>query len=249
MVVTIPNGIDGDRISRVARTTARDALGLRDEFLFVSLSRHTLQKNTYALADAFLEMAPSRRTAHLLICGRVEDPEYARQVVSLRQRSASANRLHLRHNTDRIDVVLAAADAFVLDSYFEGWSLASMEALGAGVPVLLSDVGGAREQLTGGPAKGLLVSNPLGDPLSVNWESMSSTRYARQTNRGELVSGLTSFVDCMVDHADSRSIAEDARERFSDEHCVQRHATVIRRAAERMPVGGHQHTARSSTRA
>ena len=50
--------------------------------------------------------------------------------------------------------LLAAADGFVLDSFFEGWSLASMEALFAGVPMVLSEVGGAREQIGDDPSVG-----------------------------------------------------------------------------------------------
>ena len=34
--------------------SAREALGLDDEFLFVSLARHSLQKNTYGLGSGCL---------------------------------------------------------------------------------------------------------------------------------------------------------------------------------------------------
>src|SRR5690606_37113042 len=42
---------------------------------------------------------------------------------------------------------LRAFDVFVLPSRYEGFSVSITEALFAGVPMLVSDVGGAREQL------------------------------------------------------------------------------------------------------
>ena len=55
----------------------------------------------------------------------------------------------------------------VLDlSFFEGWSMASMEALFTGLPAVLSEVSGAREQVGENGCRGIMVSNPLGDPGS-----------------------------------------------------------------------------------
>jgi glycosyltransferase involved in cell wall biosynthesis len=120
-VLTIPNGIDPHRTIGVDRAEARESLGLEDEFLLLSLSRHSLQKNTFGLVSAFDELARSHPSAQLVICGRVDDAGYARQVIALRARSSFSNRSHLRSGTRRPDVLLAAADAFVLDSFFEGW--------------------------------------------------------------------------------------------------------------------------------
>ncbi len=227
-IVTIPNGINRSRATSVDQRAARAALGLESEFLFVSLARHTIQKNTYGLADAFLEMAQKHPSAHLLVCGRPDDQDYAAQVVGLRDRSPVGAQLHLRDHAHRIDVLLAAADAFVLDSFFEGWSLASMEALGAGVPVVLSDVGGAREQLEGGVAKGLLIDNPLGDPLRVDWRTSYQARFAPQVNRAQLIATLSDFATGQVELAPRAQIREEALGRFSDDGCLLSHARLVR---------------------
>ena len=226
-IVTIPNGVDSRRVQTVPRDRAREALGLTDEFLFVSLARHSLQKNGYGLASAFDEVAAVVPDAHLLVCGRSDDRSYTGQVVALKNRLAHGDRLHLRGNTPHIATLLAAADAFALDSFFEGWSLSSMEALGAGLPVVISDVGGAREQLAGGSVKGALVANPLGDPLAVDWTTIGAARFREQSNRGELVAAMTSLARGTMP-VDSRAvIAADSLARFDDELCVRRHAHVI----------------------
>jgi glycosyltransferase involved in cell wall biosynthesis len=235
-IITIPNGVDRHRVGAVARATAREALGLDDQFLFVSLARHSLQKNGYALASAFDDVAAAVPGAHLLICGRSDDRSYTAQVVAARERMAHGDRLHLRGNTPHVATLLAAADAFALDSFFEGWSLSSMEALASGLPVVVSDVGGAREQLAGGPAKGALVANPLGDPLAVDWPSMSAARFRRQANRTELVDAMTGLARGTLP-VDSRvAIAADSLDRFDDELCIRRHAHAIRSAAAGRPL-------------
>jgi len=227
-VLSIPNGIDRARARGVDRLAARAALGLDKEFLFLSLSRHCLQKNNYGLVSAFDDVAQRVKDAHLLVCGRNDDTAYTAQVAGLKERLSSSARIHLRTNTRRTDVLLAAADAFVLDSFFEGWALSSMEALVSGLPVILSDVGGAREQLTGGPPRGVMVTNPAGDPLTVDWESMARWRFASQPNRQELVEAMQAVATGETPVADPQTIATDAMERFDSTLCVSEHAHALK---------------------
>lgn len=227
--VVVPNGVDRGRLVAPTRSDARAALGLGDEFLAVSLARHCLQKNTFALVSAFDDVAKVHPDVHLVVAGRADDLPYAGQVVDLRSRLASQDRIHLRDHVARPALLLAAADGFVLNSYFEGWSLASMEALAAGVPVVLADVGGAREQVAALPEAGALVPNPLGDPLAVSWEAMISTRYRAQENRAELVHAMGRLVETQAEWGPRRrGIALAAQAAFDPTLCGRRHASVLR---------------------
>ena len=53
-ITTIPNGIDDQHIRLRDRTKARAWLGLSNEFLFVSLARYFLQKNTFGTRHGIL---------------------------------------------------------------------------------------------------------------------------------------------------------------------------------------------------
>lgn len=233
-IVTIPNGVDNQHISFRDRARAREWLGLRDEFLFVSLARYDMQKNTFGLVRAFSDVALACPGAHLLVAGRVDDINYFEQVRRLRDGLPSASRINLRGNCPDASTVLAAADAFVLDSFFEGWSLASMEALFAGLPVVMSEVGGAREQVGENGSRGFVVGNPLGDPEAVDWHSISRARFQRQVNHNALVEALCTVY---ADRDRWRKARDDLRAestlRFSADVCLQRHAEVLRRAAAR----------------
>lgn len=228
-IVTIPNGVDDQRRTRHDRSAARAALGLHDEFLFVCLARQCLQKNQFGVVSAFDEVAARYRNAHLLIAGRVEEPIYCTQVRQVWERLAARDRVHVRDHAPDPALVLSAADGFVLDSFFEGWPLASMEALHAGVPVIASDVGGTREQLGTDPSRGYLIRNPFGDPLQVNWTTIRSVCYARQTNREELVEAMCALVRERKERADGREqLAAESAERFHPAHCLRAHADLLR---------------------
>jgi glycosyltransferase involved in cell wall biosynthesis len=231
-VITVPNGVDRARVATVDREQARAALGLTDEFLFVSLARYCLQKNNYGLVAAFGELARTHPQAHLVAAGRVDEPLYFEQTRLLAESAPAADRIHLRGHCQNPTALLAAADAFVLDSFFEGWALSSMEALAAGLPVVLSDVGGAREQLVGTGQRGHLVHNPGGDAELVDWRIISELRFRPQDNRAELVAAMSSVIDNRVHWAASRQrIRDEAVTMFSPDLCLQGHAEVLRDAA------------------
>ncbi len=231
-VVTIPNGVDNHHIFHRDRNQARAWLGLRNEFLFVSLARYALQKNMFGLVTAFSDVARACPDAHLLIAGAVIDPFYFEQVRRLRDGLPCAGQIHLHGPCPDVSSVLAAADAFVLDSFFEGWSLASMEALFAGLPVVLSEVGGAREQVGEDRRRGFLVGNPLGDPEAVDWASMGRARFCSQTNRADLVKAMCAVVANRDHWRKAREeLKAESVKRFSIDACLQRYADVLTGAA------------------
>ena len=227
-IVTIPNGVDEQRRLSGDRAAVRARLGLADEYLFVSLARHCQQKNSYGLMTAFADVARRRPEAHLVIAGQPDQSRYYRQMLRLRSELPSGNRIHLRDHAAAPAELLAAADGFVLDSFFEGWSLASMEALFAGLPVVLSDVGGAREQIGDNPERGYLVANPLGDPLQVDWASLAVARYRPQVNRDEFATAMEHLIADRDEYLGNRErLAAESAVRFSADGCLARHAAIL----------------------
>jgi glycosyltransferase involved in cell wall biosynthesis len=235
-IITIPNAFNVMHRPAINRVQARTWLGLNDEFLFLSLARHVLQKNAYGLVAAFSDVARAIPRAHLLIAGRADDWVYTEQVRLLRDGLSERDRIHLRDNLSNPSVLLAAADGFILNSFFEGWPLAPMEALCAGLPVVMSDVGGAREQIGVNGERGYLVPNPLGDAEAVNWESAGRERFRPQLNKDALVAAMTSVIKDRKRWAEGRlDLAEESKRRFEARTCAEQHARVLRRAAALHP--------------
>ena len=227
-IITIPNGVDLQRRAPHDRATARATLGLNDEFLFVCLARHDANKNQFGLVSAFDEVAARHPDAHLLLAGHVGQPRYSMQVRRERDKLACRDRVHLRDHVSDPAFVLAAADGFVLNSFFEGGPIVTMEALQAGIPVVASDVGAVRDQLGPDPTRGFLIPNPLGDPLKVNWTTIASACYERQINRDELVEAMCSLVREREERAANREqLAAESAARFDPAHCLRAHAGLL----------------------
>ena len=233
-IVTIPNAFNVTHRPAINRAKARAWLGLDDEFLFISLARHVVQKNAYGLVAAFADVAREIPRVHLLIAGRPDDRPYAEQVRLLRDSLPERNRIHLRENLSNPSALLAAADGFVLNSFFEGWPLASMEALCAGLPVVISEVGGAREQVGANDERGYVVPNPLGDPEAVTWERAGRERFRPHVNKAALVAAIASVIKSREHWATVRpTLAEESKRQFSVRTCAEQHAKILRRAIVR----------------
>ncbi len=151
----IPNGIPVEDYAPPAgaREEIRHALRIpADAPTFLAVGRLAPQKNCHALIAAFGSRRLTARQAHLLLAGDgVERGGLEEQARLL----GVASRVHFLGVRTDVPRLLAASDAFVLASRFEGNPLAVMEAMAAGRPVLATAVGCVPELVTEGT--GLLV--------------------------------------------------------------------------------------------
>jgi glycosyltransferase involved in cell wall biosynthesis len=134
----IPNGIDWQRFAALPeREQTRAALGLAGEPVALFLGRLTEEKGVHVLAEAAALLQQRGERWYFLLAG--EGPERSRL---LTQSAAEEGAMRLLGHREDIPALLAACDTVVVPSLREGQSLAALEALAAGRPLLVSDVGG-----------------------------------------------------------------------------------------------------------
>lgn len=139
------------------RLAVRRELGLADsDPVVLTVARLSAEKGLSVLIRAMPEVWKRHPDAWLLIAG--DGPEWAALEAQAASLGGRIRFLGLRSDVPRL---LAAADAFALPSLTEGLPLALAEAMGAGVPVVASEVGGVPELIRDGES-GWLV--PPGDP-------------------------------------------------------------------------------------
>jgi len=116
--------------------------------------------NLYPVKDhaSLLRAAATLPGVHVAIAGRGEEEAKLR---ALAAELGLAPRLHLLGLRDDVARLHGAADVFVQPSRSEGLPLAILEAMGAGLPVVATRVGGVHEAVLDGET-GRLV--PPGDP-------------------------------------------------------------------------------------
>jgi glycosyltransferase involved in cell wall biosynthesis len=203
---TIWNGIDAAPFAPSAALHAegaafRAAHGLGEgDLVLLAVANPRPQKRLHLLpavlaaVDAALAARGIARRAHLVIAGDA-DPrgelaaEAARELREAITAHGLAARVHLVGSQDRIAPALAAADALVSTSAHEGLSLAHLEALAAGIPVIATDAGGTAELAVRNPAMRVLPRDAAPDALA---EAIVDLAIARpEGGRALVLAGFT----------------------------------------------------------
>jgi teichuronic acid biosynthesis glycosyltransferase TuaC len=156
-------GIDRTRFYVRERAAAKAALGVTGSLL-VSVGNLIARKGHALVIEALERLIDTQ----LVIIGH---GEALAEFVSIAQRRGVAGRVRFLCSQPH-DVIadwLAAADAMVLMSASEGLANAWVEALASGTPIIISDVGGAREVLNGTEAGVVADFNPNSIAQSIQW--------------------------------------------------------------------------------
>ncbi len=188
-------GLDRARFQPMAKAEARAriaALGLpADAPLLVSVGALTPGKGQ-RLAVHALEELPG---VHLALVGAGPEENNLRKLMA---GTGLGNRVHFLGQVahDILPALLSAADAMVLPSASEGLANAWIEALACGTPLVISDVGGAREVVSGPDAGRLVARDPraiatavrelLTDPPAPEAAAQSAARFSWDANAAAL---------------------------------------------------------------
>ena len=149
----IYNGVDSDFFevtnSFEAAKRLRASLGLKPEALLIgTVGMCRPEKNQEVLLTTLRRLHVARVDAHLAIAG---DGPMREQLQRRAQELEVADRVHFIGAVEDVRPVLGALDIFVLPSIaVESFSNAALEAMSMGRPVILSDIGGAREMIQDG---------------------------------------------------------------------------------------------------
>jgi len=145
-VVTVHNGISIDDGESVA------AIG-GGEVAFIAVGRLAEIKNHRLMLHAFHEALKLGAAARLIIVGDGPERENIESYLRANRLEDKVTLLGFRSDVGEL---LRAADVFVLTSRYEGISVALLEAMRAGLPVIATRVGGVPETVRDGRT-GLLV--------------------------------------------------------------------------------------------
>lgn len=159
----IPNGVDTELFKPVRDRALRAELGLSDDTALIGAIGNVRQPKGYdVLLRAARVMMDRSQRFHLVIAGDCANA-IGRELEQLKLElglSPHVTFLGLRSDVARL---LNNLDVFVLSSHTEGFSIACIEAMACGVPVVATRSGGPEQILEG--ECGLLV--PTGDPQSL----------------------------------------------------------------------------------
>ncbi|QRM53585.1 glycosyltransferase family 4 protein [Sinorhizobium sp. BG8] len=128
----IPNGLPV--VTRLPRGPFIDSLGLGDRRYILFASRLTPEKGCHDLIEAYSALATD---AVLVVAGTATQPEYEAHLRSI----AGPEVIFVGHRSGaELQELYSNAAVFVLPSYLEGMSMALLEAMAYGLPIITSDI-------------------------------------------------------------------------------------------------------------
>jgi len=210
----IYNGVNYDTFSSGQAVGLRQELGLdRTATLVVSIGNIRPAKGYPYLVDAAVSLAEYDSNTHFVVVGHQRENLFNDLKKQIDESVRKPNIHWLGFREDVADI-LRQADIFLLPSVSEGFSIATVEAMMAGVPVIATRSGGPEEIIEDG-VTGCLV--PVKDPHAIvrAIEALKAPATREQ----------------IVQNARSR-----AQERFSLDSMLHGYLTIYRRLA----AGGPQ---------
>lgn len=155
-------GIDTEKFCHSAenRLEKRRELGFGDDaFLMLTVAEMTKNKNHITVLRAMegLKSAPEFEKLHYLIVGRGEEWEHLKEAA---QAMGIENHVHfLGYRTD-VPELYGSADLFVFVPFREGLSVALMEAMGSGLPILCTKIRGNTDLIEDNVSGKFVENNP-----------------------------------------------------------------------------------------
>jgi glycosyltransferase involved in cell wall biosynthesis len=182
-----------------ARDAVRMRLGVKaDAFVFGFVGRLSEQKAPERLIGAFARIAADVPQTELAVIGFGPLEADVRQQIGA---SGFADRICLTADIAGADA-MQAFDALVMPSRYEAMSYVMLEAAAAGLPLILTDVGGASTVLDNG-VNGFMVANSddVGELAATMTKGADAARHARLKSAAEARRGDYSL-DKMVEETE-----------------------------------------------
>ena len=157
----VHNGVDCDRHSGAADRTFRAELGIGDDcLLFGAIGNVRILKAYDNLLRATAIAVKTNPKLRVAVIGEASGPLFE-GLLELRAELGLQDIVHFVGFRPDITIPLRSFDAFVLSSKSEGFSIATVQAMASGLPLVATRSGGPEEIVTDG-VDGLLV--PRADP-------------------------------------------------------------------------------------
>ncbi len=233
-VTVVPNGVDTvalQLLMQIPPRVTRKDLGIGDEdFVFLNPASIDGRKNHHTMITAMSKIRKKHKNVKLICAGNVMDEGYFSQLQGHIKELDLGNHIIFPGYVKEKADLYRLADVFFLPSIVEGWSIAKTEALYFGLPIIVTDVGGARDVITH-EWVGLLVPNSFGSITELRGENLG--RFINENNPGNL-KVLVDAMEDMVERKDYwQSHSEERRRLVEDnytvEHMVEKTQAVFRK--------------------
>jgi glycosyltransferase involved in cell wall biosynthesis/2-polyprenyl-3-methyl-5-hydroxy-6-metoxy-1,4-benzoquinol methylase/predicted nucleic acid-binding Zn-ribbon protein len=195
----IPNGINIEAHERSPKKikTRRDFDLDNEDYVFLNVAAYQGAKGHNLMITAMMDLIEKFPKMKIICVGQVMDSKYYNKIINeIKRKNLEKNIIFtgfIAH--EELFCLYQMADAFLLPSLFEGWSVATMEAMLYGLPMILTDVGGSREIIEDNDI-GIVIPNSYGDIINLNSSNFCKLyEEERPANTEDLKAAMIAFYE------------------------------------------------------
>ena len=141
--IHIPNGIKTSDIlsAKNTRQECRAGLGFdSSDYVVVQIGRINGVKQQHLSLAAIAPLIKNNKNLHFLIAGLTEDNDYLQNLKQIAATEEIQHNIHFLGPRKDVANLLAAADLYLMPSLKEAHSVAMIEALASGLPIVASEI-------------------------------------------------------------------------------------------------------------
>jgi glycosyltransferase involved in cell wall biosynthesis len=158
--VVIPNGVDTTRFQPGSDHSIREELGIADDKILIGAIGNVRKPKAYEVLLHAAKLLTERSDRYEFAIAGDAGGTLGAELMALRERLGLVGRVHFLGLRTDVVTILRNLDVFALSSRTEGFSIACIEAMACGVPVVATRSGGPEQILD--EHSGILV--PVDDP-------------------------------------------------------------------------------------
>lgn len=170
-ISVIPNGLDLDNLKITTNENRKSYSLLENDFIFINIASFNWNKFHILMIRAIELMKNKYPNMKLLFVGNPLDQNVYNYVVDeIKKRKLEENIKIIEYvPKEKVLGLLKMSDCYLMPSLIEGWSIAIMEAMYCELPLILSDIGSAKNVIENNDI-GLIIKNPYNKIQEINPE-------------------------------------------------------------------------------
>ncbi|KJR42175.1 Glycosyl transferase, group 1 domain protein [Candidatus Magnetoovum chiemensis] len=189
-ISVIPNGFNPEGFCDEERKTLqRKDIGFTDQdFIFLNVSSFVWLKSHNTMLTALSELIKSYPQFKLILIGSIMDKPLYDDILNKITQEGLQDNVKIFNYVDRslIKNYYELADCFLMPSIQEGWSLALMEAMYCSLPLIVTDIGSARDIIEDNDI-GIIINNAYDDIVALNLLSIKNRSKENRANNLEML--------------------------------------------------------------
>jgi len=231
-VKVIPNGVEPELLDNFSKEKREDYQLDKKDFVLINVSSFIANKFHPLMVVAMSKLVKKYPRLKLVLVGNILDQNYFDQVVAMIKKYDLEKNVFIINYVPKHKLLglLNLSNCFILPSLTEGFSISAIEAMYFKLPMILSDVGGAREVIKNDDI-GLIIKEPYEDiqDLDVN---VISQKYSGEENLNNLDDLVVAITDMYENRRDWKEKAKLGRQKVNEIFNINRMASEYVKAFE-----------------